>query len=39
MADGCRPPCPGGGRSGFSIFFLVILLLLLFPSFCGGFYY
>ncbi len=26
-------------RSGFGIFFLVILLLLLFPSFCGGRYY
>lgn len=37
---GCYPPCgPGYGRRGFSTFFLVILVLLLFPSFFGGFGY
>lgn len=29
----------GGGRRGFSTLFLIILLLLLFPSFFGGYGY
>lgn len=42
--DGCYPyggGCApyGGGRRGFSTLFLVILILLLFPSFYGGYFY
>ncbi len=33
-APGCYP-----GRSNFAILFLVILILLLFPSFFGGYGY
>jgi hypothetical protein len=31
-------PGYGFGRGSFGIFFLVILILLLFPGFFGGFY-
>lgn len=27
-----------GSRRGFSTLFLIILILLLFPGFCGGFF-
>ena len=30
---------PGAGRGGFAIFFLVILILLLFPGIFGGYGY
>jgi len=34
-APGCGYPV-APGRGGFAIFFLVILILLLFPGFLGG---
>ncbi len=39
MAETNSPGYGYPGRSGFSIFFLVILILLLFPSFFGGYGY